>query len=131
MYFLCRTNVYTTFLLKIKHLKIMESLNRIELRGNIGNIRFPQNGSTSMVNLYVATTFYFPIKDNPGMAKMETTWFSVLAFQSDKGPKLTDLKKGQTINVVGRMRQRTYVNSAGEEKEVYEIIASHLEIAEE
>lgn len=109
----------------------MESLNKIELRGHIGNIRFPQNGSTSMANIFLATTFYTPIKDNPGTAKMETTWFTIVAFQNDRFPKLTELKKGQNLYAVGRMRQRTYVNSAGEEKEVYEVLASQLEIVPE
>ena len=51
----------------------MEQLNRIELRGNVGNVRVSDVGGSKVARFSLATNFIYKGKDNEGV--VETTCY--------------------------------------------------------
>lgn len=107
----------------------MEQLNRIELRGNIGNVRLSQNIENNVVNFSVATTYVY--KDRNGEAVIETTWHNVTAWKLKGMPDFESLGRGMPVRVVGRMRSNRYTGSDGIERNSYDVVASSIELLEE
>lgn len=102
----------------------MELTNRIEIVGNIGNVRndaVPQGGP---IRFSLANNYAYVGKNNE--AKVETLWINVAAFPG-KGREIDKIAKGQSVRVVGRLRMSKYSGNDGVEKTMYEIVASKLE----
>lgn len=97
-------------------------LNRIELRGVVGNARTTKVGDSEITRFSVATDYFF--KNKSGEAVVETTWHSVSAW--DKG--LSELKRGDKVEVVGRIRNTRYTDSEGMERTSTEVIASEVKV---
>ena len=105
----------------------MEQLNKIEIRGNVGNINILKVGSTRVAHFSVATNFAY--KDRNGEPVIETTWHYVTAWEGNKGiPPLDDIEKGFPVYVCGRLRTQKYIAGDGSEKTSYDIIANTMEI---
>lgn len=105
------------------------SLNRIELRGNIGqDARINKVGENTVARFNIATNETF--KDRTGALKEETTWHTVTAWNGKGMPDFSSLRKGVCVHVVGRLRQNRYTTVDGEERTVYEVLASRLNIEE-
>ncbi len=103
----------------------MEQLNRIELRGNIGNIRVSNVGQGKVARFSLATNYLYT-KD--GEAVVETTWHNIVAWEGKGIPELDKLEKGSRVYVTGRVRQSKYTGNDGLEKQSYEVLASKLNI---
>lgn len=97
-------------------------LNRVELRGVVGNARTMKVSESELTRFSVATDYFFKNKD--GEAVVETTWHSVMAW--DKG--LSELKRGDKVEVVGRIRNTRYTDSEGMERTSTEVIASEVKV---
>ncbi len=108
---------------------MMEQLNRIELKGNVGNVRYSDTGSNHMARFSLATNYLYKTKD--GEAAVETTWHSVVAWEGRNIKNLEKIEKGMPIHVIGRLRSSRYTAADGSEKQSYEVIASKLAILEE
>lgn len=107
-----------------------KSLNRIELRGNVGqDARIAKVGDTSVARFNIATNETF--KDRQGALKEETTWHSITAWNGKGMPDFNKIKKGVCVSVIGRLRCNRYTSSTGEERQFYEVLASRLTIDEE
>ena len=104
----------------------MEQLNRIELRGNVGNIRISEVGESKVARFSVATNFIYKGKDNEGV--VETTWHNVVAWSGKGMPDFTAITKGAPVYVTGRIRTSRFTGSDGTEKTVYEVVASKIEV---
>ena len=79
----------------------MEQLNRIEIRGNIGNVNILKVRDTRVAHFSVATNFAY--KDRNGEPVIETTWHNVTAWEGNKGITSLDvLQKGFPIYVQRR-----------------------------
>lgn len=102
----------------------MESINRIELQGVVGNSRITQVGTSTVARFSMATNEVF---SNSGHIREETTWHSVTAWSGKGVPDLTKIVKGTHVHVVGRLRQSRYV-AHGEDRIFYEVIASRITI---
>ena len=100
----------------------MEMLNRIELRGVVGSARTMKVSESEVTRFSVATDYFFKNKD--GEAVVETTWHSVMAW--DKG--LSELKRGDKVEVVGRIRNTRYTDSEGMERTSTEVVASEVKV---
>ena len=100
----------------------MEMLNRIELRGVVGSARTMKVSESEVTRFSVATDYFFKNKD--GEAVVETTWHSVMAW--DKG--LSELKRGDKVEVVGRIRNTRYTDSEGLERTSTEVVASEVKV---
>lgn len=108
----------------------MEQLNRIELRGNVGNIRVRETSSGQFARFSVATNYVF--KDKEGAAVIETTWHNVVAWNGRGMPEdLNTIQKGMPVYVIGRLRMQKYTGTDGVEHSVYEVVAKTLEIVKE
>lgn len=106
----------------------MESFNRIELRGNVGNVRLAEVGSGKVANFSLATNYLYTNKD--GEAVVETTWLNIVAWDAKGMPDLNRIQKGVPVYVCGRIRQTKYTGTDGVEKQVYEVLANKLRIEE-
>lgn len=108
----------------------MEQLNRIEIRGNVGNVNILKVGDSRVAHFSVATNFAY--KGRNGEPNIETTWHNVTAWEGNKGiPSLDIIAKGFPVYVVGRLRSQKYTASDGTEKTSMEVIASSVEAVDE
>lgn len=103
------------------------TLNRIELRGNIGeDAKINRFGESCVARFKMATNYSY--KDREGKAVIETTWHNIVAWEGRGMPDFASLTKGTTVYVCGRLRNSRFTSSDGEEKKIYEIIANRLQI---
>ena len=104
----------------------MEQLNRIEIRGNVGNVNIINVGNTRVAHFSVATNFAY--KDRNGEPVIETPWHTVTAWEGNKGiPSLEIIAKGFPLYVTGRLRIQKYIAGDGTDKTSYDIIANTIE----
>ena len=102
-----------------------QQLNRIELIGIIGNVVTRSISDNDMVaNFSVATNYVYYYNNNP---IIETTWHNVVAFKSGKDIDFDAIVKGGKIHVIGRVRQKLYVDINNEKRSSFEIVASTVE----
>lgn len=106
----------------------MESLNRIELIGIVGNSNITRIADTELLRMSVATTYGY--KGTDGTNIYETTWHNVSAW---KGEKISDetiheIHNGTKVRVVGRLRAIRFTDSEGNDRTTYEVMANEIEI---
>lgn len=101
----------------------MEYINRIELQGTVGTVRSNVIGTSPVQNFSLATEFCYRHSD--GNPIVETTWHQIVAWNQKA------VQKGDSVRVVGRIRQTKYVGSDGTQKILSEVVASELEIIKE
>lgn len=104
----------------------MEQFNRIEIRGLVGNIRHVSAMNKSGANFTIATNYAY--KDKDGTPVIDTTWFSVVAWEGKSISGLSKIESGTPLEVTGRIRARSYVASDGEEKRINEVVANKIVI---
>ncbi len=105
------------------------SINRIELRGNVGTApRINEVGETKVIKFSMATSELY--KDRTGTIKEETTWHNIVAWAGKGMPDFNDIHKGICVSVLGRVRSVKYTNAQGEEKYFTEVLANRLQIEE-
>lgn len=103
------------------------SINRIELRGNVGTApRINEVGENKVIRFSMATNERF--KDRNGVLKEETTWHNIVAWSGKGMPDFNDIQKGKCVSVMGRVRNVKYTNSEGEDKYFNEVLANRLNI---
>ena len=106
-----------------------KSINKIHLRGNVGNDpKVSIVGESKVVKFAIATNEVF--KDRTGALKEETTWHSVVIWQGKDMPSIDFIKKGRLIDVFGKVRMNKYKNSAGEDKVFYDVLASNFQLVD-
>ena len=102
----------------------MEQLNKIELKGNVGNVRISDVGENKVARFSLATNFIY--KGREGDAVLETTWHNIVAWSGRGMPDLTKIEKGAPLYVSGRVRTSKFTGSDGTEKQVYEVVANKI-----
>ena len=107
----------------------MEQLNRIELRGIVGNVRLQRFEENSVANLTMCTNYAY--KDREGLAVIEETWHNVVVWKGRDMPDPEKITKGSRVHVVGRIRNRAFTGADGTERYICEVVASHLQILED
>lgn len=107
----------------------MEQINRIELRGKVGNVYYNSNGESSKVRFGLVTNHAY--KKKKGESVVETLWINVNAWEGKSMPDLRLIEKGQIVHVCGRLRGDKYTSAEGIEKESYEVIARSIRIENE
>lgn len=104
----------------------MEQLNKVEIRGIVGSVYVKDFGNTKVANFSVATSHAYKSQD--GSPVLETTWHNVVAWEGGQIQNLDQLKKGSSVHICGRLRNRKYTASDGTERAVCDIIAGTLEL---
>ena len=107
---------------------IMEQLNKIELKGNVGNIRITDVGENKVARFSLATNFVY--KGREGDAVIETTWHNVVAWSGRNMPDFSKIGKGTPLYVCGRMWSSKYTGADGQERTAYEVIANKIAFEE-
>lgn len=107
----------------------MEQLNKVEIRGNVGNIKTQTYSQNVMSRITVATNYVY--KDKSGAAVIETSWHNVVAWEGKNIADCTKIQRGSKIYVQGRLKYNKYMTDDGQERQVTEIIATRLVIIDE
>ena len=107
----------------------MEQLNKVQLRGYIGSIRVQTVGCSKVARFTVATNYGYRSQD--GYAVIETTWHNVTAWEGNTIHDLDSLKKGDAVDVIGRLKNQRYTSADGTERSSVEILASSLMVITE
>ena len=106
----------------------MESICKIELRGIIGTAAINNIGGTRMARFSLATDYAY--KSREGECIIDTTWFNVSAWESEKIQCLEQIQKGKVAHLQGRVRMQRYTDCNGVERQIWEVICQTLEISE-
>ncbi len=104
----------------------MEFLNRIEVRGIVGRATISQVGGATHADFSLMTDYAYRNAD--GGLVIETDWFSVHAYESEKIHQLERLEKGLPVYVSGRLRIQRYTGADGSERSLPEIVAHELRL---
>lgn len=107
----------------------MEFLNKVEIRGVVGQVHITKVADTETAQFSVITEDISQSKD--GCAVVNCTWFSVRAWKGPGIVELEKLQKGSKVHVIGRFRCQRYVGNDGCEKTSYEVVAQELKIMED
>lgn len=106
----------------------MEYINKVEIKGFVGTAKTETVLDKKICKLSVATNYAYKSRD--GMAVIDTTWWNVTASKGGKIKQLPEITKGDAVHVLGRMQMKRYTDAAGNERTLYEVVASELEIIE-
>lgn len=107
----------------------MEQINKIELRGTVGNVSSRPVGETVVTRFSIVTNYAY--KSRGGESVIETLWLNVTAWEGKGIPDLSGLKKGMCVHLIGRLRPYKYTTSDGIERQDYEVVAKEVVIVEE
>lgn len=103
----------------------MEQLNRVELRGIVGNISIQQVNNTRVARISVATDYIY--ENRKGEKVCETTWHSVNIWEEKSGVSLDEIQRGDGVYIQGRLRNTRYTDAHGVERVITEIVGNKLE----
>lgn len=104
----------------------MEHINRIELQGRVGNVRFNEINGSKVANFSLVTELFYKTREGGPMS--ETTWLNVAAWEGKDVNNLHLIEKGAAVYVSGRIRSVRHTNQEGIEKTFYEVLASKLRV---
>ena len=100
-----------------------KSINKVELRGRVGqDARILKTENGVMAARFTLATNEI-IKGRDESLREETTWHNIVAWSSKNMPNFNTIKKGTFIELVGKIRYIKFKNSAGEERNLTEILA--------
>jgi single-strand DNA-binding protein len=105
---------------------MQKSLNKVELRGNVGfdpKINSYEEGG-ELMRLSLATNETY--KNRKGEFVQETVWHNIVAWSGRSMPEFSKIKKGDLLEISGRIRPVQYVTKAGVERHTYEIVATSV-----
>jgi single-strand DNA-binding protein len=102
----------------------VSSLNKIELIGNVGRdpeSRTMQSGG-KVVTFSVATSEKWKDRAS-GESRERTQWHRIVVFNEHLGDIAEKwVKKGSLVFVEGQMESRKFTDSAGQEREAFEVV---------
>ena len=107
----------------------MDFLNKIEIRGIVGNSNIQKIGDTRLCRFSVVTELAY--KGNDGTNIIECTWFSVSATQGKDIQDLDAITRGAIVHVIGRLKCNRYTDGNGVDRVMYEIVARKVDIMKE
>ncbi len=104
----------------------MEQLNRIEIRGRVGNTRISAVGEKAVCRFSVATNLVYRNSEN--VAVEEVTWHNCNLWSSKRFPDLSIIRTGAAVSVTGRVRTNKYTAADGTDRYSTEIVVNELQI---
>lgn len=97
----------------------MQQLNQVHLRGIVGLVKETKTGNDHSITLLnVATKFAYRSQD--GSAVIDTTWHSVTGYD------IEPIKKGDKVDIIGRLRNQKYTDKDGNEHYSTDIMAKEI-----
>ncbi len=107
----------------------MQQLNRIELKGIVGNIRIQESDGNRMARIGLATNYAY--KDRNGTAVVDTSWHNITAWEDQNIKDLDKIAKYTKLHVIGRIRYQSYTGVDGVNRVGVDIVASHVKIIQD
>ena len=106
----------------------MEQINRVELRGIVGNTHYydAADGGQAFARISLVTKHAYH-KPSTGEDVVESTWHNVIANQNRNFPPLDKICKGDTLHIVGRLRNNKFVGQDGQDRYSNDVVALTLE----
>ncbi len=104
----------------------MEQINKVELRGLVGLVKLQEIGGKKVARFTVATSSAYT--DRNGAANIETQWHNVNAWEGKNVTCLSELGKGNKVQVSGRIRYNKFLGSDQQEHYSTEILANRVNI---
>ena len=80
----------------------MEFINRIELRGIVGQSSLNRVGDTRICRFSVVTELAY--NGNDGTNIIESTWFNVTAWEGKDITNLEAINRGAIVHIIGRLK---------------------------
>ncbi len=103
----------------------MEQINKVILRGTVGQCKTQTVQNTTIGYFSLATNYAYFDKDKTPC--IETTWHRIRATENGKTiSNLDSISKGDTLEIEGRLRVYNYTAMDGESKTGIEIIAGKV-----
>ena len=106
-----------------------EFLNKIELKGVVGRSNIDSFNGRRVCNCSVVTQTAF--HDKAGNSIVESMFWFVVAWEDallESSCSIDDIRKGQWVHIIGRLRIRTRIDDKGNERSVPEVIANRIEL---
>lgn len=107
----------------------MEQMNRVELRGLVGSTKVQTHSGRRVCRMSVATSRAY--KDAMGVAKIDTTWHTVNAWEGNGIPNLDLIVKGSKVKVNGSIRNFKFTTEDGVDHYSSEIQAKKIQLLED
>lgn len=107
----------------------MEFLNKIELRGIVGQSSLNRVGDSQVCRFSLVTEY--SSRDRGNNPIVDVTWFNVTAWEGKNMPELHLIHKGAIVQLTGRVRIFHYTMADGTERSGWEIIAQRMTILPE
>ncbi len=107
----------------------METINRVELQGTVGNVRIQEAGDRRVLHFSLVTNRV--ARNREGENIVETCWHNVEAWEGQNIADLDRIVKGSNVHLSGRIRYSKYVGNDNIERTSTDIIASKLELVED
>ena len=107
----------------------MESINEIELQGVVGASQVRPVNGMKVARFSLMTEYASNSKD--GCMVVESTWFSITAWEGDKITGLDKIGRGSKVHVIGRVRVHRYMDENGNERTTWEVMAREVQVVEE
>lgn len=105
----------------------MEFINKIELQGYISQVSLTNIQDHSVARFSMRTECAY--KNNAGIAIVDTTWFSCSAFEGEN-IDFSAIQKGNAVRVVGRLKERRYMDQEGVERRYFEVVCQSVKLVE-
>lgn len=105
-----------------------KTVNRVEILGYVGvdpKITTFEDGR-QVLRMVVGTEDAH--KDRSGDWKQETTWHTVVAWSGKEMPNFSEIKKGQRVSALGKIKNKSYEGRDGQTRYFHEILAYSLKI---
>lgn len=103
-------------------------MNRVELRGLVGSTKVQTHSGRRVCRMSVATSRAY--KDAMGVAKIDTTWHTVSAWEGRGIPNLDLIVVGSKIEVNGSIRNVKFTTEDGVDHYSSEIQAKKIQLLE-
>ena len=106
----------------------MEYLNRIELRGVVGNVKVTPERDSAIARISLMTAIAY--KDSYGMPVIQSCWHNLVVFSGKGIPADTvkAIEKGDRLYIEGILHQQRYTNDVGTTSSYYEVLVNKLSV---
>lgn len=107
----------------------MPFVNKIELMGNLGGdpeLRYMPSGH-AVCNIQLAVTEKWTDRET-GEIQERTEWFAVVLYRHDAETVCRYMKKGDCLQVWGKLQTRQYTDRNGTERSKTEVIVTEKQI---
>lgn len=102
----------------------MRGFNKIFVMGNLGtDPEMKQWGSGGTVRVHFSLAVNERWKGSNGEDQEHVSWFNVVVFGKLADIAAKYLRKGSQVHVEGKMRQKKYLNKAGQVAYIWELLA--------